>query len=132
MAFLSSCLKWRNVELGRMAFKSVLKLDDGTGSAYSLTSNIYARGQSDLQLQHHRKQLLERFNASFNRKAWGLKRKEQNTSEEQRRTRIKQGEGKRFKGRRKAWGLKRNEQNTSKEQRRTRIKQGEGKRFKGM
>ncbi|EFJ04511.1 hypothetical protein SELMODRAFT_432344 [Selaginella moellendorffii] len=31
-------------------------------------------------------------------KAWGLKRNEQNTSKEQRRTRIKQGEGKRFKG----------------------------------
>ncbi|XP_024515456.1 pentatricopeptide repeat-containing protein At5g27110-like [Selaginella moellendorffii] len=50
-ALLSSCLKWRDVELGRMAFQSVLKLDDGTGSAYSLMSNIYARGESDLQLQ---------------------------------------------------------------------------------
>ncbi|MCO5614963.1 hypothetical protein L7F22_069249 [Adiantum nelumboides] len=42
LAVLGACRKWKNVELGRQAFKAVLLVDETEGAAYICMSNIYA------------------------------------------------------------------------------------------
>ncbi|XP_024536685.1 pentatricopeptide repeat-containing protein At5g27110 isoform X1 [Selaginella moellendorffii] len=45
MALLSACYKWRNLEVGKLAFESVLELDRGNASAYVMMSNIYSSSE---------------------------------------------------------------------------------------
>ncbi|XP_024529237.1 pentatricopeptide repeat-containing protein At3g26782, mitochondrial-like [Selaginella moellendorffii] len=40
---LGACEKWKNVEIGRAAFNSLLELDEQRGAAYALMANLYER-----------------------------------------------------------------------------------------
>jgi pentatricopeptide repeat protein len=42
-ALLASCQKWRNLELGKLAFGQVVQLEDNCAPAYVVMSNIFAR-----------------------------------------------------------------------------------------
>ncbi|XP_024526408.1 pentatricopeptide repeat-containing protein ELI1, chloroplastic-like [Selaginella moellendorffii] len=39
---LGACSKWRNTEIGRVAFEELVKIDAGDGAAYALMANAYA------------------------------------------------------------------------------------------
>ncbi|XP_024525969.1 pentatricopeptide repeat-containing protein At4g39530-like isoform X1 [Selaginella moellendorffii] len=41
-AFLGACGKWGNLELGRLAFETIVGLDERTYSAYTLMGNLFA------------------------------------------------------------------------------------------
>ncbi|XP_024521485.1 pentatricopeptide repeat-containing protein At3g26782, mitochondrial-like [Selaginella moellendorffii] len=42
MTLLSSCRKWRNVDIGTVAFKKILEIDNRDSAAYILMTNLYA------------------------------------------------------------------------------------------